>query len=78
VALRITRHQNQEGGDEVPEQQHEADADPPVVGLARKVPDGFLGDVAVPDEHVLAEGDVGPEDHEAEGELADVVKVLDR
>lgn len=37
---------------------------------------GLLGDVGVPDEEVLAEGDVGPEDGEAQHELANVVEVV--
>ena len=40
------------------------------------VEDGFLRNVGVPDEQVLAEGDVGPEDGEAEEQLAHEVKML--
>ena len=41
------------------------------------VVDRLLRDVRVPDEEELREGNVGPEDGEAEEELADVVQVLD-
>ena len=37
----------------------------------------LLGKIGVPDQEILAEGDVGPEDHEAEEQLAQVVQVLD-
>ena len=43
---------------------------------AGDVPAGFLGEVCVPDQEILAEGDVGPEDHEAEEQLAQIVQVL--
>ncbi len=48
----------------------------PVAAVVVVVEDAFLGDVGVPDEEVLAEGDVGPEDGEAEEHLAHEVEVL--
>ena len=41
-----------------------------------EVPDGLLRDVGVPDQEVLREADVGPEDREREHQLAQIVEVL--
>ena len=48
----------------------------PVAAVVVVVEDRFLRDVRVPDEQVLAEGDVGPENGEAEEQLAHEVEVL--
>ena len=48
----------------------------PVAAVVVVVEDRFLGNVRVPDEQELAEGEVGPEDGEAEKELAREVVVL--
>ena len=49
----------------------------PAADLTGQEPAGLLRDVGVPDQHVLAEADVGPEDHaEGEQELPEVLVVL--
>src|SRR5271157_343984 len=44
---------------------------------AGDVPHGLLGEVRAPDQEVLTEGNVRPEDHETEEQLAQIVQVLD-
>ena len=48
----------------------------PEAAVVVVVEDRFLGDVAVPDEEELAEGDVGPEDGEAEKKFAHEVEMF--
>src|SRR5271165_7133324 len=61
--------QEQERQQEVPEDEEQAHV-PPVPVLPDVVPEGLLGQVRVPDEEVLVERDVRPEDREREHELA--------
>ena len=57
-------------------QKHHADP-APLANLARQEPRGFLGDISIPNQHVLTERDVGPEHHaEREEQLANVLIVL--
>ena len=65
------------GSAKCPNDEHLADRRPRA-RLPLHVVDRLLGNVGVPDQEVLREGDVGPEHGEAEEQLADVVEVLDR
>ena len=76
-ALDRARQQQEERKDEVSEEEEQADAPPPAL-LPDTEPLALLRKVGVPDQHVLGEGDVGPEDGEGEDEFAHVVVVLVR
>src|ERR1700721_1547705 len=66
----------EEGGENVLARREEVGEVNPVSAVVVVVEDGFVGDVGVPDEKVLAEGDVPPEDGEAEKQLAHEKEVL--
>ena len=77
VLLGVARGQSGEGEREADEGQEDGDGQPGALD-AGLVPDDLLREVRVPDEHVLGEGDVGPEDREREEERAEVVEVAVR
>ncbi len=79
--LEAVRQQGAERDDKVAEEYDEADVPPlvraaVVVQLAQVVPEGLLGHVGAPDQEVLGERHVRPEDGEREHELADAVEVV--
>ena len=76
-ALGSPRHEEEERNHEMADHQRFADRRPGALGSMHEI-GGLLGDVPVPDEEVLAERDVGPEDREGEEELPEVLEVLDR
>ena len=69
-------HEREEGDDEVDEGQAEGRGTPRAFH-AVLVPEDLLRHVRVPHQHVLGEGDVGPEHHEGEEKAPQVVEVVE-
>src|SRR5690606_17311764 len=76
-ALGRSRQQHEEGYDEMCDEQDGA-VNLPTMLQPVPVPDRLLRNVAVPDQHVLTEGDVCPEDDESKRHLAEVLQMLAR
>src|SRR5580704_6775492 len=57
--------------------KHQGHADkPPLADLALIEPEGFLGDIGVPDEKILGKPDVAPENGKRQHELADRMQMV--
>ena len=65
----------QEGQAKVHEDEHDAQ-DVPVLGISEKEVTSLLGDVGIPDQEKLREGNVSPENGEGKAELTHNVVVL--
>ena len=71
------KSKKKEGHKKVPD-HHELAQVPPARRVAPQKVNGLFGNVRIPDQHVLAETDVGPENGEGEHELTHDVVVLMR
>ena len=81
-AFEVSGEEGGEGDEELSEEEEQGDGGPGVdIGgdggsAAEAVEGDFFGDAGVPDEHVLREGDVAPEEDEGEEEFSEVVVVF--
>ena len=56
--------------------KHEEHAAPPPIALfAQRIPEGFLGQIGIPDDQILREVDVGIKHGEGQHQHADVMKL---
>src|SRR5437868_4086873 len=74
VRLGTNRQEAEERHHEIEQDVDDEQRQPAAVGARQEVAD-LLGDVAVPDQQVLADPDVRPEDREREQQLAEVVQL---
>ncbi len=73
----VNAQERQKWQEEMAENDKQADV-PPGPLLAPDVPEGFLGNVGVPDDEILEEGDVSVEHGEREHQRADEIEGLFR
>src|SRR5690606_41419436 len=75
--LDLLRQERHKGDEEVADHEEGNGVEIPVAGVAHQKELRLLGDVGIPDQEELGEGDVGPEDDEGVHQFPHQVIVLD-
>ena len=77
IPTKSSGHDGQEGDKNVSRDQDQRGGFP-ATRLTMQVSDGFLRNIGIPDQQILTESDVSPEEDEAERKFAQVVIVFRR
>ena len=72
-ALNVSTHRNHEGQNEVTDNKEDCNTLPTLVGTMAE-PCGFLGNIPIPNQHILTEAHVGPEAGETKHQLCHIME----